>query len=130
MGNKVYQKLALLAVARQNCVKSNNAEWQDKHEESIEKIINQYLPSGSGIDSGVKLDLENSNDQKLVFNSSFHAMDENGYYDRWIDFTLTVKPSLSFGFTQDIKGKFGKYQDIKEYLYDTFRESLDQLINN
>ena len=128
MNRKVYQELARLVLARQNCIKSNNHEWKDKHETRINFIVKNFLPSGSGIDSGNTIDLEKSNDEKLIIYSSFHAMNEDGYCDRWIDFTLIVKPSLSFGILLDIKGKFGNRQDIKEYLYDIYRESLEQVI--
>jgi hypothetical protein len=123
---KVYQELASLVIARQNCIKSNNTEWFNRHSEKIEHIIKNYLPSGSGIDSGIKIDLEKSNDQKLVFYSSYHNMDENGFYDGWSDFKLIVIPSLCFGFNLKIVGNFGKYQDTKDYLCELFNIDLDQ----
>ena len=56
-------------------------------------------------------------------------MDENGYYDGWIDFRLTVTPSLAHDFNTLITGNFGKYQDIKDYLYDILTMALNTSID-
>jgi len=128
MNYKVYQKLAQLQNARMNCLKSHNDEWLDKHEEEMENIVKNNLPSGSGIDSGNTFDYENSNDDKLVINSSFHAMNENGYYENWIDYKVIITPSLFHGFYIRIVGKFGRKQDIKDYLTEIYSNALEELI--
>ena len=122
---KVSQKLALSTDARLTCIKKDNVEWRDKHEDAIEEIVKNRLPSGSGIDSGNKFNFEKSTGEKLVIDSSFHAMDENGYYDGWIDYSVTVKPSLMHGIVLGISGSFGKRQDIKDMLYDLYRDALE-----
>jgi len=94
----VYKELARKIEAYHNSTKHNNQEWQEKHEKVIFKILQDYLPSGSGIDVGTDLDFEKSNKNKLVFVSSYHVMNPNGFYTHWIDFTVTVKPSLLFDF--------------------------------
>jgi hypothetical protein len=126
MNKKVYQELASLVIARQNCNKTGNLIWFERHTEKIKHIIKNYLPSGSGIDSGIEIDLDNSNDQKLIFYSSYHNMNDAGFYDGWSNFKLIVKPSLCFGFILKIVGNFGKYQSTKDYLYDIFNNDLDQ----
>jgi hypothetical protein len=121
---KKYQELAGRFTAYKNCLKSNNKEWEEKHYSKIEEIINS-LPHGSGIDGKTEFDFDNSKSDKLIINSSYHAMDENGFYDRWIDFSLIITPSLQFGFNLTITGKFGRNQEIKEYLLDIFHSALD-----
>ena len=125
---KVYQKLALSADARLTCIKRNNKEWEDKHEETIENIVKNQLPSGSGIDSGNKFNYEKSNGDKLVLDSAFHAMDENGMYEGWIDYNVTVKPSLMHEITIDIRGNFGNRQEIKDMLCETYRTELEKTL--
>jgi hypothetical protein len=101
-----------------------NMEWQSNHTEEIERLVKEYLPSGSGIDSGNKFDFDDSTGEKLVFNSSFHVMNENGCYDGWIDYQVVVKGDLQFDIDMKIKGRFGDNQDLKDYLYDTYNLAL------
>lgn len=120
---KVYQELASTFIAYQNCIKANNQEWEVKHCDKIEEIIKK-LPHGSGIDGETKLNFEKSNSNKLVIDSEFHVMDTNGYYDGWINFSLVLTPDWN-GIDISIKGNFGKYQYLKEYLIETFGYALE-----
>jgi hypothetical protein len=123
---KIYQQLSSSFQAYNNCLKSNNTEWEEKHYDKILTLIDQ-LPHGSGIDGKTELDFEKSNNNKLVINSEFHHMDENGYYDGWINFSLTIEPGWD-GVDITIKGNFGKYQDLKDYLIETFGYELEKEI--
>jgi hypothetical protein len=121
---KVYQQLAQLIDARLHCGSTNNVEWADKHRESIERIIKDYLPHGSGIDSSCHIDFEKSHGDKIVINTAFHHMDDNGYYAGWTEHRVTVVPSLAFGFRLSISGR--NRNDIKSYLGDTFYYAFNQ----
>jgi hypothetical protein len=79
------------------------------------------LPSGSGIDSGTKIDLDKSHAEKIIFYFGFHHMDENGFYDGWTEHTLVVTPSFT-GINLRIGGR--DRNQIKEYLYDTYDYAL------
>lgn len=127
--DKLYVLLAGACAARLRCKEKNNSGWFDKWEESIETLVRKHMPSGSGVDSGVKFNFDKSTGEKLVFDSGFHAMDENGFYERWINFSVTVKPSLQFGFTLNIVGNFGRRQEIKEYLHGVFSDSLGEVVS-
>jgi len=123
----VYKQLASSILARKNCIDSGNEDWFDNHSLLIEHIQQNYLPSGSGIDSGCTINVEKY--QILEIKSSYHTMDENGCYGRWTDFTVKVKPSLIFDFDISIIGNFGKHQMVKDYLYDVFNDALAQPIS-
>jgi hypothetical protein len=105
-----------------NCVKSNNLEWKEKHQDSIESML-ENLPHGSGLDAGVKFDWDNSSPEKLIFTTSFHHMDDHGVYDGWTDHKVIVTPSFYFGIRVNITGR--DRNEIKEYLADLFRETFD-----
>ena len=59
-----------------------------------------------------------STPDKLVFYTSFHHMNDNGFYDGWTEHTVTVRPSLQFGFNMKISGQ--NRNEIKYHLHDVF----------
>ena len=122
---KLYQQIASTIGARKRCAETGNQHWQEKHEEKLAYIEKRYLPKGSGIDAGCSIDLEKSSSNKLVINSSYHVMDESGFYDGWVDFTIAITPSLIHEYNLRIKGG-RKLKYRKEYLLDLFNYSLDQ----
>lgn len=118
---KLYVRLARLVGAYKRCTSSGN-DWAEKHEATILKLVKEHLPSGSGFDSGTDLDLVASSDEKLVFHTHFHHMNDGGMYDGWTDHTVVIKPSLSFGFVMRITGR--DRRQIKEYIAESFDIAL------
>jgi hypothetical protein len=101
-------------------------EWFNRWEETIERET-ANLPSGSGIDSGVKFDFDASTPEKLVFLFGVHHMNESGMYDGWTDHSLIVTPSLQFGFHIRITGR--DRNQVKDYLYETFQYALNEEVS-
>ena len=126
MENKLYQVLAHKLDAIENCKRMGNGEWENRHTDDIAQLVADYMPTGSGFDSGTDIDWQKSSVDKLVFTTSFHHMDENGFYCGWSDHTVTVKPSLAFGYRLSISGR--NVNEIKEYMYQTFSFILDNII--
>jgi len=124
--DKLYIELASCVAACANCVKSNNQEWLDKHQERILKLVKEHMPSGAGFDSGTTLDMGRSTSEKLVFETAFHHMGESGMYDGWTNHTVTARPSFVHGFTLGISGP--NRNDIKEYVSQTFHDALTTLV--
>lgn len=100
---------------------------------SLADFIRENLPHGSGLDSGFKVDLMASKPDKIVLNSGFHCMNENGYYDGWLYFKVIIKPSLQYGYTFDFSGQstckreYRKYwSGLSDYLYDIISNDLDK----
>ncbi len=120
------------AGAMQNCVKvkrtnAEGADWYSIHQDRIESTLLEILPQGSGIDLNWRFDIT---DKAIFCYNSYHRMRENGMYVGWIDFQIkictnhrTIDGKIDFTIT----GKFGKYQDIKEYLYEIIGYGLDAL---
>ena len=96
------------------------SQWVDKHQESIDEIL-KALPHGSGIDSGVTFDQNKSTSEKHIFSVPFHSMNEHGYYDGWVDFTLIVTPCFG-GYNIRITGR--DKNQLKEYLSQLFYETF------
>ena len=123
---KNYQELAVRLQAIENCIKSNNEEWQDRHEEVIEAIMNT-APSGSGFNAGTQFEQEISDSRKLVFKTAFHHSDQDGYYDGWTYHSIIITPAF-VGFEVKVTGR--NKNDIKEYIADTFTEWLMEEANS
>ncbi|MDD4353597.1 MAG: hypothetical protein PHN56_04010 [Candidatus Nanoarchaeia archaeon] len=109
--------------AKKNCYKSNNMIWYENHSDILEIIENKYLPHGSGIDSGCKIDEDKSNENKIVITFGFHHMNENGYYTGWFSYKCICTPAFS-GIDIKIIGK--NINCIKDYLQDIFYDCLSQ----
>lgn len=125
MKRTIVSELASAIQARENCAKSGNDEWLAKHWDRAEQLVKDWMPSGSGIDNGTTLDPDSTPD-RLVFNTSYHHMDEGGGYAGWTEHQVIVTPSLSSGFELRITGK--DRNQIKDYLYDVFDAALRQMI--
>ncbi len=123
---KLYQELASLVQARRNCVATNNGEWRDNHEKTIFALCKNFMPSGGGVDCGTKIDLDASTGERLVFDTGYHHMNENGYYDEWTTHRIIVKPSLLFGLDIRITGR--DRNQIKEHLHEIVHADLTQEI--
>lgn len=124
---KVYQQIAGLIQARKTCIETENYTWKENHENTLDEISKNLLPSGSGFDSGSKINIEASTSEKIIIDSGFHVMDEDGFYAEWLNLVITVKPSLQFGFLMTIKGIPAKYKfQITDYVNDSFYEALNQ----
>lgn len=91
----------------------------------IEAIVKEYMPSGSGFDNGTTIDLDASREDRLVFNTAFHHMNEGGFYDGWTEHTVTVKPSF-WGTSIKVGGRDRNL--IKDYIGDTFHHAGYRLV--
>lgn len=129
MARYLYSELSNLVQARYNCMEKvaiahneNAAQWIDKHTDTIEQLVEDHMPHGSGYDSGTKIDLDASHGEKLVFDIAFHHMDEWGGYNGWTEHRVAVTPSLSNEFRLRIGGR--NRNGIKEMMYQDMRHAL------
>lgn len=54
--------------------------------------LQKWLPSGSGFDNGTQI--ESITTSKIVLLTSYHDMDDSGYYCGWYDYTVRVSSDL------------------------------------
>ena len=78
---------------------------------------------GSGIDADWHFATPQKNG-KLALTNSWHYMNDGGYYDGWIDFTVKVAPSGeidSITLNTDSSGRYKANRiDLVNYLWDVF----------
>jgi hypothetical protein len=127
---KFYSAIAQLLQAMVNCQdKANTCEhpdasskhWRDMaehHRDSIQALMKAHAPSGSGFDSGTKLDMDKSTVDKLVFNADFHHMDDNGFYCGWTEHQVIITASLISDYSIRVTGR--DKRQIKDFISDTF----------
>ena len=123
MARYLYSELATLIDARKRCIETNN-DFANTHQVTIERLVRDHMPSGSGFDNGTQIDLDKSHAGRLVFSTAFHHMNETGYYDGWTEHTVRVTPSFLGGFDIRVSGR--NRNDIKEYICETFGHALEQ----
>lgn len=123
---KTYEAIASAWTARENCDKSGNDEWFCNWDTKLKKIERELLPNGGGFDCYPEI--ISANDDKIIIHGSFHVMNENGYYDGWIEFSVIVRPSLQFGAYVEVKARGMKwprrYADMREYIQEVYAEAL------
>ena len=113
---KLYEALVSTIIAYQNCIKTNNEEWEAKHLARVKELLDE-LPHGSGIDGTWRADLIDTTTDLLILSCEYHHMNESGYYDGWTAFRVKVKASLLHGITVRVIGPFpSKYNDTRDYL--------------
>ncbi len=119
---KTYQVIARTLGALRRCeqTQETHQEWIDKHSARLEELLGEF-PSGSGFDKGTKLD-DASTSEKLVFDTAFHHMNENGSYDGWTDHQVIVTASLEMGLSVKVTGR--DRNDIKSYISECFHQVL------
>jgi hypothetical protein len=101
-----------------NCEKSGNGfaqTWRGR----LSDIERGLLPSGSGFDGGTLIEPTRDGFELVT---SFHHMDDSGFYDGWTDHRIRVRASFD-GFALSISGR--ARNGIKEYIADTFAAALD-----
>lgn len=87
--------------------------------ECLRHLQANYLPSGSGINVGT--DIIGLYKNAVMLHTSFHHMNEVGYYDGWTEHKITVTPTFN-GMDIRISGK--DRNGIKDYLHDVFYHAL------
>ena len=119
----LYQHIASNYAAYLNCIVSGNGVWKQRHLDTIAQYVKQYMPRGSGFDSGTEFDIALSRKDMLVFTTSYHAMNGNGYYVGWYDYTVRVRPTFN-GVDVSVQGR--DYDgSTKDYVGETFYDALN-----
>lgn len=120
--------LALASLIQRKEFLANRPQFNDKTREmlehvetTLERVVNAYLPNGSGFNAGTELLEDECKDDKLVFMVGYHHMNEHGYYDGWTHHKIVVTPSFT-GFNVTVGGR--DKNEIKDFIAETFYDCL------
>jgi hypothetical protein len=86
----------------------------------IEAICREHMPSGSGFDNGSKLNIGKSTPDKLIFDTAFHHMNEQGVYAGWTHHAVVVRSSMVGGYGVSVVVKGRNSNQIKEHIEEAF----------
>lgn len=89
--------------------------------EQLDTLAADFLPRGSGFDSGCTV-ISPLKNGALQIKTSFHHMDDGGGYCGWTDHVVTVKPCLAFEFSVKVSGR--NYRGIKDYIGEYMSDCL------
>lgn len=129
MKRELYKHIAGRLQAMDNCRKSNNDEWLENHRQMAISLVNEYMPSGSGIDSGMRLEFSDSTAERLVFHFDYHHM-QDGYYTHWSSHVMTVTASLVNGINIRITKDGERDSSLFDYLYEVMEYALTQEVDD
>jgi hypothetical protein len=120
----LYEYIAEVAQAIRNCDESGNTAWRSIWNDVLDSIEYE-LPRGSGFDSYPTIERDTDKPNRIVISGSYHKMDENGFYDGWHDYCLTIRPNLLHRFTMTGAGR----GEVGEYIYECFDSALRVMVN-
>jgi len=123
MQNDFYSTIAKALKAYQNCAAAGMYLMAEEWKRYIKWAVKEYAPKGSGFDDGTRFDIEASEEDKLIFGTAYHHMNDAGYYVGWTEHTVIVTPSFIYGVDVRVTGR--NHNDIKDYIYDTFYSLRD-----
>ena len=112
MGADIYQR---------NVYRSTSYTLGDK---MTRDEFTKYLPHGSGFDCGWQ-HIKTQKNGSEVFESHYHNMNQNGYYDGYTKMRLTIPQKIN-DFRLTLSGGKQKYMDYatRDYMIDTIYEAL------
>lgn len=111
----MYKQPLFRLIAQQVGYYHDSTNDSSKHEYALESLM-RHMPSGSGIDSGTKLLLEDSTKDKLVFKVDYHHTNSNGYYCGWSSRLITITPSLTSDYDMEFSEEDYSSVDTQAWL--------------
>ena len=120
---KLYRKIARLFLDYRTQKAFGNDAWKEKRD-TINDLVREYFPSGSGFDNGTTFDFAASMPNKLVFRTSFHHMNQDGFYTNWTKHDIVLSPDFVYKYEIKITGR--NQNEIKDYIHDSFWFVLDK----
>lgn len=105
-------------------------EFEQFQMDAIEEALDNMLPHGSGIDCKWAFEWNDALNTVKCSNS-YHCMDENGFYDGYADFSITLYPLKALtAFRFQFHGKTAQYKNrkyqLRAYLEDTLYHALNE----
>ena len=131
MQRKLINAIASHIAAWHRCFDADNETWIDKHSNMI-RSLDDFLPSGSGFDSGSHICISDSTGENVVITTDYHHVNEHGCYSGWSSHVIRITASLYLGINLDIESDYSGVDsdvyvdDHDDYIAETFDYILSQ----
>lgn len=110
--------------ARRNCASSGNSDWEAEHESRLAWVEKNLLPSGAGFDGGTKFKRGRSDNANLYFITSFHHMNEQGFYTHWSELVIVAKSTFAGIEIDFVKNSHKEDERFLDYVAEVFEATL------
>lgn len=124
--------LALASLIQRKSFLANQLQFEEKTremlshvEDELQRVVNAYLPNGSGFNAGTEILEDECREDRLAFMVGYHHMNEHGYYEGWTHHKVIVTPSFT-GFSIKVGGK--DRNQIKDFIAETFHHCLAEQV--
>lgn len=107
---KLYQKIARVVSLENTALKAKELA-----------SLNELLPKGNGIEAGCAILLKSTRN-KIVIDTAYNHPNGSYVATRWTNHQVVVTPAFEGEINIRITGK--NENDIKDFLFDVFREAL------
>ena len=125
MKQSIIQRIALL-FPQSGSLLTEVDDFDDEQSHYLESL----LPSGSGIDSGMKIDIEKSNRNEITLTGDYHYMDDNGFYAGWFGFSVVIASDLAHGpHVKDFSITYNNTELDKEWIVEFFGDYLSETVS-
>ncbi len=115
--------MSALQMQIDNCTESGNTEWLERSRAKLKQLARDFLPSGSGIDTGTFV--REISDDKIVMECGFHHMTDNGY-DGWTEHRITARRGFYLGITIQVSGR--DRNEVKDHLAEVYQYALSRTV--
>ena len=119
---------ALDRVRRASALTGLRPAWSDLADRDLATSINT-LPRGSGFDAGCTVDDYRCNDGRIVIVTSFHHMNENGYYCGWTNWTVTIQPGFD-GPTVTVRERTTKWRSAPRRMVEGMADYIGEVFHS
>lgn len=119
----VIQKLADALEVIRFQEKRGTPEKAESARRVLKDIERNFLPSGSGFDSGTSVSVDTCRDDCIQLFTTFRHMNDIGYYDGWTAHPVYIRATFG-GISITVGGR--NRNGIKEYILDVLQDLLNR----
>lgn len=124
----VAETISTTAMALSTCREYENKGWAAAWARALDMLARNYLPHGSGFDSGCRVDHTKTGADKIVLYAEFHCMNDVGFYDGWREYRVTVRPTFGADLDVTISGRDYRDTGLPDYVAERIRDAMNATI--
>ena len=126
MRQSIIQRIAMLFPSSGSALTET-----DNFDDDQLNYLESVLPSGSGIDCGMQIDIENSTRNEVILTGDYHYMDEHGFYAGWFGFSVVIGCDLTCSaYVKEFSVSYNNTELEDDSITELFDEYLSETIGH